>query len=100
MAAPLLRAFFHNYKRFTIGAVASPHRPWCSAAINPPPDKPNDKVNSVNNTLNPRSNEFPSSYLRLDDGPDYRKWKDKEDEILTDIEPIVLLTKEILHSER
>ncbi|OVA15899.1 Protein of unknown function DUF3223 [Macleaya cordata] len=34
------------------------------------------------------------------DNPDYRCWKDKESEILSDIEPITLLTKEILHSDR
>ncbi|KAE8658841.1 hypothetical protein F3Y22_tig00116968pilonHSYRG00058 [Hibiscus syriacus] len=29
-----------------------------------------------------------------------RKWKDKEEEILRDIEPIISLVKEILHSDR
>ncbi|XWS21240.1 hypothetical protein CRYUN_Cryun30bG0038400 [Craigia yunnanensis] len=33
-------------------------------------------------------------------GTKRRKWKDKEEEILRDIEPIVLLTKEILHPDR
>ncbi|CAL9174655.1 unnamed protein product [Musa hybrid cultivar] len=32
--------------------------------------------------------------------PEYRRWKDKEEEILKDIEPIRILTKEILHSDR
>ncbi|WOK92617.1 hypothetical protein Cni_G01308 [Canna indica] len=32
--------------------------------------------------------------------PEYRRWKDKEEEILKDIEPIRILTKEILHSNR
>lgn len=32
--------------------------------------------------------------------PDYRRWKDNEEEIFKDIEPIRLLTKEILHSDR
>ncbi|KAF5183964.1 Dcl protein [Thalictrum thalictroides] len=32
--------------------------------------------------------------------PDYRQWKDKEDEILQDIEPIVTLAKEIIHSDK
>ncbi|PKA49901.1 Protein DCL, chloroplastic [Apostasia shenzhenica] len=35
-----------------------------------------------------------------EDHPDYRRWKDKEDEILRDIEPIMFLTKDILHSDR
>ncbi|KAJ6804086.1 protein DCL, chloroplastic [Iris pallida] len=34
------------------------------------------------------------------DHPDFRRWKDKEEEILSDIEPITLLAKEILHSDR
>ncbi|XP_028962685.2 protein DCL homolog, chloroplastic-like, partial [Malus domestica] len=38
-------------------------------------------------------------YPRWDD-PDYFKWKDEEWEILNDIEPVVLLAKEILHSDR
>ncbi|KAJ8492809.1 hypothetical protein OPV22_014530 [Ensete ventricosum] len=32
--------------------------------------------------------------------PEYRRWKDMEEEILKDIEPIRILTKEILHSDR
>lgn len=35
-----------------------------------------------------------------DEESDYRKWKDKEDEIFNDIEPIIVLTKEILHSSK
>ncbi|XP_010943194.1 protein DCL homolog, chloroplastic [Elaeis guineensis] len=34
------------------------------------------------------------------DHPEYKKWKDREEEILDDIEPITILTKEILHSDR
>ena len=41
----------------------------------------------------------PPKYLRWDE-PDYRKWKNQEEEILGDIEPIIFLTKEILHSHR
>ncbi|KEH35755.1 DCL protein [Medicago truncatula] len=108
MAAPLLlrqalllRACFHNYKHFTVRTVTARHRLWCSAAaINPPSEKPNDKPNSVSNTLN-RRDVFPSSNFRLEDEEsDYRKWKDKEDEIFNDIEPIIVLTKEILHSSK
>eukprot|EP00262_Sarcandra_glabra_P010338 TRINITY_DN2550_c0_g1_i1.p1 TRINITY_DN2550_c0_g1~~TRINITY_DN2550_c0_g1_i1.p1 ORF type:complete len:200 (+),score=21.54 TRINITY_DN2550_c0_g1_i1:123-722(+) len=39
------------------------------------------------------------SFSRLEH-PDHRRWKDKEDEILRDIEPTTFLTKEILHSDR
>lgn len=45
------------------------------------------------------STKEPPRYQRWDD-PDFRKWKDKEDEILRDIEPTVSLAKEILHSDR
>ncbi|KAL8172038.1 hypothetical protein V2J09_023842 [Rumex salicifolius] len=41
----------------------------------------------------------PPQLLRLD-GPNYRVWKDSEEEILREIEPITLLAKEILHSKR
>ncbi|PNX78263.1 protein DCL chloroplastic-like [Trifolium pratense] len=106
MAAPLLlrqtllRSCFHNYKHFTIGAVTARHRLWCSAAITPPSNKPNDKPNYLNNTLNLRRDNYSSINLHFEDEPDYRKWKDKENEILDDIEPIILLTKEILHSPK
>ncbi|XP_072970195.1 protein DCL homolog, chloroplastic isoform X1 [Typha angustifolia] len=39
----------------------------------------------------------PLSKVWLDE-PEYKRWKDKEKEILNDIEPITTLTKEILHS--
>ncbi|KAG9440325.1 hypothetical protein H6P81_020490 [Aristolochia fimbriata] len=32
--------------------------------------------------------------------PDYRRWKDREEEILKDIEPVTFLAKEILHSKK
>ncbi|MFS7972801.1 hypothetical protein Hanom_Chr09g00849121 [Helianthus anomalus] len=37
---------------------------------------------------------------RWENDPDYRKWKDKEAEIFLDIDPITLLIKDILHSDR
>ncbi|EPS63283.1 hypothetical protein M569_11501 [Genlisea aurea] len=44
--------------------------------------------------------ESSSAFLpRLDD-PEFRKWKRKEAEILGDIEPLIRLTKDILHSDR
>ncbi|KAG1327140.1 protein DCL, chloroplastic [Cocos nucifera] len=42
----------------------------------------------------------PSSSKQWADLPEYRRWKDREEEILDDIEPITILTKEILHSDR
>lgn len=99
--ALLFRACFHNCKHLAVKAVAARPRLWCSAAITPPSEKPNgNKLDYVNNTLNLRRGDYSSSSVRLEDEPEYRKWKDKEDEILNDIEPILLLTKEILHSPR
>ncbi|KAG9160927.1 hypothetical protein Leryth_008741 [Lithospermum erythrorhizon] len=46
-----------------------------------------------------RLKEPPPKYPRMDD-PDYNKWKDKEALILQDVEPIIQLTKHILHSQR
>lgn len=45
------------------------------------------------------SSKDPSQYFRSDH-PDYRRWKDKEEEILKDIEPITFHIKQILHSTR
>ncbi|CAN6482403.1 unnamed protein product [Victoria cruziana] len=36
----------------------------------------------------------------LDYSSEYKRWKEKEEEILVDIEPITLLAKNILHSDR
>lgn len=54
---------------------------------------------SVNDKPSVWSAKDPTKYPRLDN-PNYRKWKIKEAEILRDIEPIIYLTKEILHSDR
>ncbi|KAI3522192.1 hypothetical protein L1887_11675 [Cichorium endivia] len=37
---------------------------------------------------------------KWENDPDYRKWKDKEAEILLEVDPITLLIKDILHSDR
>ncbi|KAK7310832.1 hypothetical protein RJT34_08586 [Clitoria ternatea] len=110
MAAPLLlkqvmllRLCFHNNnRRFTAGAVATPHRLWCSAATNLPSDEADERIASSNtsNASDLRKDKRHSVHTRWEDEPDYRKWKDKENEILRDIEPIVLLAKDILHSRR
>lgn len=46
-----------------------------------------------------RVKEPPKLFDTIDD-LNYRKWKDKEDEILRDIQPITFLAKDILHSDR
>lgn len=100
--ALLLQACFHNYQRFTAGAVAARHRPWCSPAASLSSDEADEKTKfgSISKTSFARKAQFPSSQSRWEDDPDYRKWKDKEEEILMDIEPIVMLAKDILHSGR
>nr|GLL48912.1 protein DCL, chloroplastic-like [Ipomoea trifida]GMD99415.1 protein DCL, chloroplastic [Ipomoea batatas] len=54
---------------------------------------------SLSQTTAVLSAKGPPPYLRRFSA-DYRKWKAKESEILRDIEPVILLTKEILHSDR
>ncbi|XP_061353989.1 protein DCL, chloroplastic-like [Gastrolobium bilobum] len=97
MAAPILlrhfllhRLRYHNYQLFTAGAVAAPHRYrlWCSATSSS--EEANEKASCVTNTRTSNRDQ------RWDD-PD---WKNKKEEILRDIEPIVTLTKDILHSPR
>ncbi|KAB1220317.1 DNA-directed RNA polymerase V subunit 1 [Morella rubra] len=105
MAAPLLLRGIPllglriQQHRLAAGLFATPHRPWWTAAE---PTRADDNLSPANNATSAGSAwsaKDPPKYPRLDD-PDYRKWKDKEDEILKDIEPITLLTKEILHSHR
>ncbi|KAH9692357.1 DCL protein (DUF3223) [Citrus sinensis] len=76
-----------------------PRATFCSAAPSEP-TQPEEKLSSAdNNTTTLLTVKEPPKYHRWAD-PDYRKWKDKEDEILRDIEPILFLAKEILHSRR
>uniref|UniRef100_A0A5B7BJS3 Uncharacterized protein n=1 Tax=Davidia involucrata TaxID=16924 RepID=A0A5B7BJS3_DAVIN len=90
---PLLR-FRLQHHRLALGILT--HRPWCTAAESARPD---DDVSNAGQTTAVFRAKDPPNYPRWDD-PDYRKWKDKEGEILRDIDPITLLTKEILHSDR
>ena len=94
----------HHYQHLTVGVVAAPHRLWCSGTTNPESElgRSDELFRAI---CNSRSYQLrakdPLSYSRWDrDDPDYRKWRDKEYEILKDIEPIVMLTKDILHSPR
>ncbi|XP_019436926.1 PREDICTED: protein DCL, chloroplastic-like [Lupinus angustifolius] len=99
MATPLLlrQGLLHRL-RFT---VAAPHRLWCNAAT--------PTTNSSSFSSSEHANEKPSSgvttnntsnFLLKPNDPDYCKWKVEEDGILRDDEPIVALTKDILHSSR
>ncbi|KAH9758134.1 DCL protein (DUF3223) [Citrus sinensis] len=100
MAAPML---FRGLPllRFRPAArlLGLPRVTFCSAAPSEP-TQPEEKLSSAdNNTTTLLTVKEPPKYHRWAD-PDYRKWKDKEDEILRDIEPILFLAKEILHSRR
>lgn len=106
MAAPLfLRAIpllslrlHHHHHRLADSILAPARRPWCSAAE---PSRGDENLSSADNITaawSARDSVSPKYHRWNDD--EYRKWKDKEDEILRDIEPIASLTKEILHSER
>ncbi|KAL6995447.1 hypothetical protein U1Q18_005584 [Sarracenia purpurea var. burkii] len=92
---PLLRLHLHQHHR--CAASVFTRRPWCTAAESTRP--PDDDLSCADQSAAVLSVKDPPKYPRWDD-PDFRKWKDKEKEILRDIEPITLLTKEILHSDR
>lgn len=96
---PLLRLRLHVHRqRLAVGLIAPSRRPWCTSSA-AESTRPDEKLSSADDTTAfLRVNDSPK-FPRWDD-PDYRRWKDKEEEILNDIEPIVSLTKEILHSGR
>lgn len=100
MAAPLLfRGLPLMRFRPAARLLCPPHVAFCSAAPSEP-TQPEEKLSSaVDNSTTLLTVKEPPKYHRWDD-PDYRKWKDKEGEILRDIEPILFLAKEILHSRR
>lgn len=98
-ALPLLRLHLvqhHHHFRLYEGLIA--RRTFCSAgADSGGPD--GDNSPSLTQIFSSETVKDPPHYPRLDD-PDFRKWQDKETKILEDIEPIIYLTKEILHSNR
>ncbi|XP_076955109.1 protein DCL homolog, chloroplastic-like [Bidens hawaiensis] len=109
-AIPQLRLRFHHptlpaaicflirRPSYTTTATESP-RP----IRNPPPTITITTTTHDNNNkaslLTAKRNPPPKDPKREHD-PDYRKWKDKEAEIFLDIDPITLLIKHILHSDR
>ncbi|KAG8377464.1 hypothetical protein BUALT_Bualt08G0035700 [Buddleja alternifolia] len=91
---PLLRLHLlqhHHHFQLINGSVI--RRPFCNGAAES--SRADDNTPSLHQIF---SSKDPPHYPRWDD-PDFRKWKDKEAEILEDIEPIICLTKEILHSD-
>lgn len=108
MAGPLLlrdvlfpHFRLHSYRRFVAGIAVTytPHRIFCCAPTNSEPGQADEKASYAAQISKLLRAKDLASYPRSDD-PDYRIWKDKEEEILKDIEPIVRLTKDILHSRR
>ncbi|XP_052484120.1 protein DCL homolog, chloroplastic isoform X2 [Gossypium raimondii] len=93
---PLLRLRLQRYNLLAAGIPPSPRRPWCAAAESTGLE---EEVSSAEKSSAVPSVRDPKKYHMLDD-PDYRKWKDKEEEILRDIQPIISLAREILHSNR
>lgn len=109
MAGPLLlrevllpRFRLHNYRRFAAGIAVTltPHRLFCSApTILESSREADEKSSYADELFTLLRAKDPPNYQRTDD-PEYREWKDKKEEILKDIEPIIKLTKNILHSRR
>lgn len=70
----------------------------------PPPPPPTTTTTTYDDkaktSLLTKKQRYPKKDSKWENDPDYRKWKDKESEILLDIDPITLLIKDILHSER
>ncbi|CAL0323800.1 unnamed protein product [Lupinus luteus] len=96
MATPLLmRQVLLRRLRFT---VAAPHRLWCNAAT--PTTNPSSSEHINEKPSSAITTTTTSNFLLTSKDLDYSKWKLEEDEILRDDEPIVVLTKDILHSSR
>ncbi|XP_058221115.1 protein DCL homolog, chloroplastic [Rhododendron vialii] len=93
---PLLRLRLHQH-RCSAAAILTP-RPQ-SAVPEPSTRNPDEHKSCSSQSTATLGVKDPPKYPRLND-LEYRKWKDKEDEILRDVGPIILLTKDILHSDR
>ncbi|KAM7278640.1 hypothetical protein ACFE04_005774 [Oxalis oulophora] len=90
---PFLRHRLHHHHRELLALLYTRRnlwQRWCTSSAS----AGEDKMTSVE-----RFEKIPK-YHRWADDPEYRKWRIKEEEILKDIEPIVSLTKQILHSDR
>ncbi|KAA0064415.1 protein DCL [Cucumis melo var. makuwa] len=93
---PLLRLGLKR-RGLCTGVVQVTRRSCCSATVASTPS--DGDLTAGDNATSLVSSSEPPKYQRWDE-PDYRKWKNQEEEILGDIEPIIFLTKEILHSHR
>lgn len=106
MAAPLLSRAIplfrirlqHSQQRLAVWLIEPLRKSWCSAAAESSAKSeedvfPAEKTTTVLTARNPFKDERWKA-------PDYRKWRHEEEEILRDIEPIISLIKDILHSDR
>ncbi|XP_022982289.1 protein DCL, chloroplastic-like isoform X2 [Cucurbita maxima] len=93
---PLIRLGLRN-RGLCTGILQVTRRSCCTAM--PASTPPGGGLSSAENTTSVLSTTDPPKYQRWDE-PGYRKWKNQEEEILSDIDPIISLTKEILHSNR
>ncbi|VVB04618.1 unnamed protein product [Arabis nemorensis] len=98
---PLLHNGFLNHRHqiriAAAGFLSHRRRLWCSLADKPQFREDDSPAEGSATAMN--STPLVDDNWRLED-PDYRKWKNLEAEILRDIEPIALLAKDILHSDR
>lgn len=106
MAAPLLRALpllrlCRAHRSYHLSLINAPThlRPLCTSAADSTGGGGDDKSSSLAQIYQSTNIKDRPHFPKWDD-PDFRKWKIKEAEIFEDIEPIVCLTKEILHSNR
>uniref|UniRef100_A0A803NAJ1 DCL protein n=2 Tax=Chenopodium quinoa TaxID=63459 RepID=A0A803NAJ1_CHEQI len=92
-----LRLFLHNHHKLTAVFITPIRHRFCSAASSESTRSEEDVYSSASELL--RVKEPPKLFDGIDE-LNYRKWKDKEDEILRDIEPVTFLAKDIIHSNR
>lgn len=98
---PLLRQRLHfpfHQHRFPVGFIAAPSR-RSRCTVTAESTRPEEKLSSADDATSFLRVKDSPKFPRWDD-PDYRQWKDKEEEILCDIDPTITLAKEILHSDR
>ncbi|KAJ6791236.1 protein DCL, chloroplastic [Iris pallida] len=101
-ALPLLRSRAAPFRRCSSDAFSALE--WLSAApageAAPPSSSSPTAILGGASATPPKPPKPPIPVNSWADHPDFRRWKEKEEEILSDIEPITLLAKEILHSDR
>ncbi|XP_031267279.1 protein DCL, chloroplastic-like isoform X2 [Pistacia vera] len=100
MAAPLLlRGIPLLRLRLAARLLAPPRKTICSATSSEPTQPDENLISEDKTTATVFTMKDPPNYNKWN-APDYRKWEDKENEILRDIQPIMFLAKEIIHSDR